>query len=67
MAKKTASTRAKGPAPKSAKTATKGATRVPNGLENPGAGGETHQIATGEIATLTTQQGMPTPRRSRHW
>ena len=60
MAKKAASTRAsKAPSSKSAKTATTRATRAPNGLENPGVGGETHQIATGDIATLTTQQGIP--------
>ena len=58
MAKKAASTRAsKAPSSGSHKNATTKATH--NGLENPGAGGETHQIVEGDIATLTTQQGIP--------
>jgi len=54
MAKKAVSTRAsKAPGSGSHKNATH------NGLENPGAGGETHQIVEGDIVTLTTQQGIP--------
>ena len=33
--------------------------RSPLGLGNSGAGGETHQVATGASDTLTTQQGSP--------
>jgi catalase len=61
MAKKaSASARAsKKPAhPKTKNAAPKNGARL-EGRENRGAAGETHQIAEGDIATLTTQQGIP--------
>jgi catalase len=39
--------------------ATRASGSAPLGLDNPGAGGETHQVASAKTETLTTQQGIP--------
>ena len=60
MAKNATSNRASKSTKSSSKTAVKAKALVASdGHQNRGAGGETHQIAGGGIATLTTQQGIP--------
>jgi catalase len=39
--------------------ATRSSGGAPLGLDNPGTGGETHQMASAKTETLTTQQGIP--------
>jgi catalase len=60
MAKKTASNRAsKAPRSKSKSAARADGVATSERRQDRGCGGETHQIASGGIATLTTQQGIP--------